>query len=60
MTAMKLRGPATIEDLLKRPNDGRKYELVDGEILMSPTGSRHAEIVGKLSTFWRVFWRRIQ
>jgi Uma2 family endonuclease len=48
MTPMKLKGPATIEDLLKCPKDGRKYELVDGEILVSPAGSRHAEIVGKI------------
>ena len=28
MTAMKLKSPATIDDLLKCPKDGRKYELV--------------------------------
>jgi hypothetical protein len=41
MTLMKLRGKATIDDLLRMPKDGRKYELVDGEILVSPAG--HAQ-----------------
>ena len=45
MASMKLKSPATIEDLLQCPKDGRKYELVDGEILVSPTGFRHARIV---------------
>jgi Uma2 family endonuclease len=45
MTAVKLKSPATIDDLLKCPKDGRKYELVDGKILVSPSGFRHAEIV---------------
>jgi Uma2 family endonuclease len=48
MASMKLKGPATIDDLMQCPKDGRKYELVDGEILVSPTGFRHAEIVNKI------------
>ncbi len=49
MTLMKLKGQATIEDLLQCPKDGRKYELVDGEILVSPAGARHAEIAFKVA-----------
>jgi len=32
------------EDLFRLQRDGRKYELVDGEIRMSPAGARHGEI----------------
>ena len=39
------RTVATEEDLLAQPKDGRKYELVDGEIRVSPAGRRH-EAVG--------------
>jgi Uma2 family endonuclease len=45
MTAMKLKSPATIDDLLRCPQDGRKYELVDGEIVVSAVGFRHAQII---------------
>jgi Uma2 family endonuclease len=45
---MKLKSPATINDLLQCPKDGRKYELVDGEIVVGPTGFRHATIVAKI------------
>jgi Uma2 family endonuclease len=48
MTAMKLNGPATIDDLLRCPKDGRKYELVDGRIVVSAAGFRHAQIVWKI------------
>jgi len=49
MTLMKLKGQATVEDLLRCPKDGRKYELVDGEILVSPAGARHAEVAFKIA-----------
>jgi Uma2 family endonuclease len=48
MTTMKLKGPATIDDLLQCPKDGRKYELVDGQILVSPAGLYHAQVVAKI------------
>ena len=48
MMAMKLKSPATIDDLLRCPKDGSKYELVDGEIIVSPTGFRHAQVVWKI------------
>jgi Uma2 family endonuclease len=35
---------ATETDLLRTPRDGRKYELVDGEIRVSPAGSRHGAV----------------
>ena len=43
-----MRGSATIEDLLRMPRDGRLYELVDGEIIVSPAGMRHGEVVVKI------------
>jgi Uma2 family endonuclease len=36
--------PITDEDLLRLPRDGRKRELVDGEIRVSPAGGRHGQI----------------
>ena len=35
---------ATEDDLLATPRDGRKYELVDGQIVVSPAGARHVLI----------------
>src|SRR5262245_58272059 len=35
---------ATEDDLRATPQDGRKYELVDGEIRVSPTGRRHGRV----------------
>ncbi len=48
MAFMKIPKPATVQDLLQMPKDGRVYELVDGEILVSPAGMRHAEVAGKI------------
>jgi Uma2 family endonuclease len=44
MTVMNSHGLSTIDDLLNTPEDGQKYELVDGEIIVSPGGMRHSEI----------------
>jgi Uma2 family endonuclease len=41
---MKLGNPATIETLLQMPKDGKKCELVDGEIVVSPAGMRHSAV----------------
>ena len=38
----------TDEELLRLPRDGRKYELVDGEIRVSPAGMRHGSIATNL------------
>ena len=40
--------PATEEDLLRTPKDGRKHELVDGQIRVSPAGSRHGRVCVRL------------
>ena len=44
MTTMTIKGPATLQDLLNTPKNGNKYELVDGEIVVSPAGMRHSEV----------------
>jgi Uma2 family endonuclease len=41
-------GVVTDEALFRLPRDGRKYELVDGEVRVSPAGLRHEEIVVRL------------
>jgi Uma2 family endonuclease len=46
--ATTTRRPATEEDLLAVPEDGQKYELVDGEIRVSPTGNRHGAVIAQL------------
>lgn len=38
----------TDEELLDLPRDGNKYELVDGEIRVSPAGLRHERVVARL------------
>jgi Uma2 family endonuclease len=53
MTTMTIKGTATLQDLLNTPRDGRKYELVDGEIVVSPAGMRHSEVAGDIcSLIW--------
>ena len=47
--ATTTRRVATEEDLLAMPNDGHKYELVDGEIRVSPTGNRHGAVIAELT-----------
>src|SRR5713226_9882192 len=42
--ATTTRRVATEEDLLAMPKDGQKYELVDGEIRMSPAGDLHSVV----------------
>jgi Uma2 family endonuclease len=42
-------GPYTVADLELMPDDGQRYELVDGELFASPApGTRHQKIVLKL------------
>ena len=48
MSEVKLKGKATIDDLMRMPKDGVKYELVDGEIVMSPAGMRHSAVAAKI------------
>ncbi|MFJ1765246.1 Uma2 family endonuclease [Amycolatopsis sp. NPDC088138] len=45
-------GPLTVQDLEGMPGDGRRYELIDGVLVVSPApGRRHQSIVARL---WRV------
>jgi Uma2 family endonuclease len=49
MLPMKLDRRATIEDLMLMPEDGQKYELVDGEIVVSPAGYRHSAVALRIA-----------
>ena len=40
---------ATEDDLRTTPRDGRKYELVDGQIVVSPAGTRHGLVSLRLA-----------
>jgi Uma2 family endonuclease len=48
MATTTTRRVATEDDLRAMPEDGRKYELVDGEIRVSPAGDRHSQIALEL------------
>lgn len=48
MSVATTRPVITDEDLLRLPKDGRKHELVDGELVVSPAGLRHEQIVVRL------------
>lgn len=42
-------GPLTVRDLEGMPDDGRRYELIDGVLIVSPApGTRHQAIVSRL------------
>jgi Uma2 family endonuclease len=46
----------TDEELLQLPKDGNKYEVVDGELVVSPgAGYRHEDIVAELVTRLRSY-----
>jgi Uma2 family endonuclease len=47
--ATPMRG-ATEDDLRTTPRDGRKYELVDGQIVASPAGTRHGLVSVRRTT----------
>jgi Uma2 family endonuclease len=52
MTTMALEAssPFTVYDLERIPDDGRRYELIDGTLLVSPTpGLAHQRAVGRLT-----------
>jgi Uma2 family endonuclease len=44
-TIMSSPDEITDEELLRLPDDGCKYELVDGEIRVSPAGTRHGQVI---------------
>lgn len=59
MATIATQRTATEDDLLRCPKDGRRYELVDGEIVaMSPAGLRHGAIAIELSTLLNAVVRR--
>lgn len=53
--ATTVRPVATEEDLLRTPRDGQKYELVEGQIRVSPAGSRHGRVCMRLGARLQVF-----
>jgi len=51
--------PITAERLLHMPNDGRRYELIAGELrVMSPSGWRHGMFGGRLHQIIAVYLER--
>ena len=57
MGPVTIKETATIQDLLNTPKDGRKYELVDGEILVTPAGMLHSKVA---STINALIWNFLQ
>ena len=55
MAATTTRRVATEDDLHAMPEDGQKYELVDGEIRVSPAGDRHSLIALQLGALLLTF-----
>ncbi len=53
--ATTTRKAATEEDLLRTPKDGSTYELVDGEIRVSPGGVRHGAVSLRLAALLHSF-----
>ena len=49
MSRMEIKRPVTIEDMYHMPQDGQKYELVDGEVVVSPASVLHGEIALKIA-----------
>lgn len=43
----------TEEDFLTLPDDGRKYELVDGEVKQAPTGGEHGWLASEINFLLR-------
>jgi Uma2 family endonuclease len=56
--ATSARRMATEEDLRAMPRDGRKYELVDGQIRVSPAGARHGLVIVDLAARLQAFVKR--
>ncbi len=49
----------TAEELLQRPNDGSRYELVRGELRkMSPTGFEHGDVELEIGSSLRVYVKK--
>ena len=48
----------TEEELMALPKNGHKHELINGEIIMSPTGFRHEDIAAAVLTAMRLHVRQ--
>ena len=48
----------TDEELMALPKDGHKHELIDGEIIMSPTGYRHEDVAAAVLMAMRLYARQ--
>lgn len=48
----------TDNELMSLPRDGNKYELIDGDLLVSPVGNTHSQICIRLSSMLHFFVRR--
>lgn len=49
--AISIPGPLTRADLERLPEDGRRFELIDGALLVSPMArGRHQRVVARLTT----------
>ncbi len=49
MTLLPHSGPFTEDDLLTMPDDGRRYEVIDGTLVVTPAPARrHQRMVGEL------------
>lgn len=45
------QGRMTLEEFMRLPDDGYKYELVDGELKVSPSGLEQEAIGARLITY---------
>jgi hypothetical protein len=46
--------PFTVDDLERMPDDGRRYELIDGMLIVSPAPPCATSVLGSSSAcFWR-------
>ena len=55
-----VKTPATLDDLYHVPDDGAKYELVNGELVkMAPTGDDPNYVAGEVYSSLRLYARRL-
>ena len=40
----------TDQELMALPNDGRKYELIEGDLIMSPVAATHGSLCMRLGS----------
>jgi Uma2 family endonuclease len=53
--SMVIKSPATEADLRQMPDDGYKYELVDGEIIASPSGFYSSAVATRISHLLQLY-----